>query len=163
MYMPKIVDPHVGFVSFQQALREGTITPTLCKGHSDLYMMMDEPEQGVQRLTYAVISGNLAKAYAVYIQAEDLEGHPCFGIGYATDEHYRNQGIATALISASMAELYKGIAPYLRKPGIYVEAIVSVANLASQSVAYRTLSTKPEQIKDSVSGEPALHYIKYFD
>lgn len=161
--MPAIVDPHIGFESFQQALRDGTIAPVLCEGHSDLYMVLDEPEQGVKRLTYAVISGASAKAYAVYIQAEDLEGKPCFGVGYATDGNYRNQGIATALVSESMAELYKGIAPHLRRPGIYVEAIVGVDNFASQKVASRTLSTEPEPTKDSVSGEPALHYVKYLD
>lgn len=159
--MPALVDPHVGFVSFQQALRDGAISPTLCGGHSDLYLMMDEPEEGVRRLTYAVISGNVAKAYAVYIQAQDLEGKPCFGVGYATDEKYRNQGVAGALVSASMTELHRGISPYLRAPGIYVEAIVGLDNPASQKVASRTLSTKPELIKDHYSGEPALHYIKY--
>lgn len=161
--MPTIVDPHIGFISFQQALRDRTIAPTLCAGHADLYVMMDVPEEGVRRLTYAIISDGSAKAYAVYIQAEDMEGKPCFGVGYATDEHYRGKGIATALVKASMAELYKGIARHLHSPGIYIEAIVGVDNLASQKVASRLLSAEPESIKDNVSGEPALHYVKFVD
>lgn len=93
--MASIVDPYIGFVSYQKALLDGSIRPTPCESHPELFVMHDEPEPGVQRLTYAFNSGTVSKAYAVYIQADFLDGKPCFGVGYATAEHFRNQGLAT--------------------------------------------------------------------
>jgi hypothetical protein len=155
-----IVDPHIGFVSYQQALLDGSIRPTPCESHPELFVMHDEPEPGVQRLTYAFNSGAVSKAYAVYIQADFLNGKPCFGVGYATAEQFRNQGLATEIVTASLKELHQGMAPHLREPGFYVEAIVGTDNPASQKVASRTLSDSPDSIKDDVSGLPALHYVK---
>ncbi|MBP2085312.1 MULTISPECIES: GNAT family N-acetyltransferase [Pseudomonas] len=158
--MPVIVDPHVGFLSFQEALRAGAIRPASCASHPDLYVFHDTPQPGVQRLTYALISGSLAKAYAVYVMAEPLNGKTCFGVGYATDADYRGQGLATELVKVSMAELQKGLAPKLRSPGFYVEAIVGADNIASQKIAARTLSDTPKPTTDKESGHPALQYVK---
>lgn len=158
--MSTIVDPHVGLISYQQALRDGSIRPVRCGSHPELFVMHDEPKQGVQRLTYAFNVGDVAKAYAVYIRADFLEGKPCFGVGYATAEQFRNQGLATEIVKASMEELRRGMERHLREPGFYVEAIVGLDNLASQKVAARSLSDTPESTIDRVSGKPALHYIK---
>lgn len=161
--MSAIVDPHIGFLSFQKALRKGIINPVFCEGHPELYVMHDEPEGGEPRLTYAFISGKVAKAYAVYIMAEALEGKPCLCLGYATDELYRNQGLATEIVKVSMEELRKAIAPQLREPGFYVEAIIGLDNLASQKVAARTLGGDPTRVIDAASGLPALRYVKFID
>lgn len=161
--MSAIVDPHVGFLSFQEALREGIINPVSCESHPELYVMHDEPAGGEPRLTYAFISGKVAKAYAVYILAEAMEGKPCFSVGYATDERYRDQGLATEIVKVSMEALRKGIAPQLSEPGFYVEAIVGLDNLASQKVAARTLSGEPDRVKDAASGLPAWRYAKFID
>ena len=158
--MPAIVDPHIGFVSFQEALRAGTIRPTPCTSHPELYVLHDTPEPGTQRLTYAFVTGSLAKAYAVYVLAEPLNGRPCFGVGYATDVEYRGQGLATKLVKASLVELEQGISPKLSAPGFYVEAIVGADNVASKKVATRTLSETPKSTKDKESGHPALQYVK---
>lgn len=158
--MPAIVDPHIGFVSFQEALRAGTIRLTPCTSHPELYMFHDTPELGTQRLTYAFVTGSLAKAYAVYVLAEPLNGRPCFGVGYATDVEYRGQGLATELVKASLVELEQGISPKLSAPGFYVEAIVGADNVASKKVATRTLSETPKSTKDKESGHPALQYVK---
>lgn len=158
--MAVMVDPHIGFVSFQEAVRAGTIQLAKCASHPDLYMFHDTPEPGVQRLTYALVAGDLAKAYAVYVLAEPLNGKPCFGVGYATDVEYRGQGVATEVVRLSMADLQKNMASKLRSPGFYVEAIIGADNLASQAVAVRTLNDKPKQTKDKESGQPALQYVK---
>lgn len=158
--MAVMVDPHIGFVSFQEAVRAGTIQLAKCASHPDLYMFHDTPEPGVQRLTYALVTGDLAKAYAVYVLAEPLNGKPCFGVGYATDVEYRGQGVATEVVRLSMADLQKNMASKLRSPGFYVEAIIGADNLASQAVAARTLNDKPKQTKDKESGQPALQYVK---
>ena len=158
--MPVIVDPHIGFVSFQEAVRTGIIQLAKCTTHPDLYIFHDTPEPGVQRLTYALVTETLAKAYAVYVLAEPLKGKPCFGVGYATDVEYRGKGLATEVVQASMADLQKNMTSKLRSPGFYVEAIIGADNLASQAVAARTLSDKPKQTKDKESGQPALQYVK---
>jgi len=158
--MASIVDPHMGFVSYQQALLDGSIRPTPCKSHPELFVMQDEPEPGAQRLTYAFNSGTVSKAYAVYTQEDFLNGKPCFGVGYATAEQFRNQGLATEIVMASMKELHQGMARHLREPGFYIEAIVGADNPASQKVASRTLSDSPDSILEDASGLPALHYIK---
>ncbi|RML67910.1 GNAT family N-acetyltransferase [Pseudomonas syringae] len=158
--MAAIANPHIGFVSYQAALRDGIIKPLRCYSHPDLYMMQDHPATGVLRITYAFHSGKVAKAYAVYIQADPIEGKPCFGVGYATAENYRNRGLATEILKASMEELRQGLSRHMPEPGFYVEAIVGVENQASQRVAARTLCDAPDAIEDSESGLPALHYIK---
>lgn len=158
--MPDIVDPQVGFVSFQQAYRDGRITPAKCESHPKLYMLHDTPSEGVQRLTYVFIADLVVKAYAVYVLAQPLDGKVCFGVGYATDPQCRGQGLATEVVRASMVELEKGINPKLLEPGFYVEAIVSIDNLASQKVAARTLDDSPKETTDKPSGRPALHYVK---
>jgi len=158
--MAVIVDPHIGFLSFQDAVRAGTIQLAKCASHPDLYMFHDTPKPGVQRLTYALVTEGLARAYAVYVLAEPLNGKPCFGIGYATDVEYRGQGVATEVVRVSMVDLQKNMASKLRSPGFYVEAIIGADNLASQAVAARTLSDKPKQTRDKESGQPALQYVK---
>ncbi|PJY97921.1 GNAT family N-acetyltransferase [Pseudomonas donghuensis] len=161
--MSVIVDPHIGFLSFQEAVRAGTIQLAKCDSHANLYMFHDTPKPGVQRLTYALVTGAMATTYAVYVLAEPLNGKPCFGLGYATDSEYRGQGLATEVVQASMAELQKNMAPRLRSPGFYVEAIIGADNLASQIVATRTLSGQPKQTTDKESGQPALQYVKLLD
>jgi len=158
--MPSLVDPHIGFVSYQQALTDRSIQPIPCDGYPELYVMQDEPESGDQRLTYAFIANRVVKAYAVYTQVDFWEGKPRFGVGYATAEQFRNHGFATEIVKASMKELHRGISQYLHEPGFYVEAIVGMENLASQKVAARTLTDMPETIVDGISGLPALYYIK---
>ncbi|MFK4131979.1 N-acetyltransferase [Pseudomonas luteola] len=159
--MTTLVDPHVGFVSFQQAIREGAIAPSKCDSHPDLYVFRDEPQRGVQRLTYAFIKDKQAKAYAVFVEAESMKGKPCFGLGYATDATLRGQGIATELVEISISELSKGLTPYLKSPGFYVEAIVGMDNPASQKVAAKAISDAPTITTESTTRKEALQYVKY--
>ncbi len=160
--MTAITDPNVGFLSYKQALREGTISPQRCDAHPHLFVMSDQPQKGVHRLTYTFITGKKAKAYAVFLVSDPIEGKPCFGVGYATDEAYRNQGLATKILKASIKEMRDKLAPRLQKSGFYIEAIVGLDNLVSQKVAARVLQSDPKQTIDSASGLPALHYVKYF-
>ncbi|MHC2144822.1 GNAT family N-acetyltransferase [Pseudomonas sp. 210_17 TE3656] len=158
--MPSIVDPHVSFLTFQKAVREGQIKLSPCAGHPDLHVMSDELEDGTPRLTYALISGSHAKAYAVYFLDKSMNGKPCFEVGYATDDQLRNQGLATEVVKASISDLYGGMSRHLPTPVFYVEAIVGRDNLASQKVAARVLNAEPDEITDKVSGLPAFHYVK---
>lgn len=42
--MPEMVDPHIGMVSFQQALKAGEIKVVRGDFDRDVYVFLDEPE-----------------------------------------------------------------------------------------------------------------------
>lgn len=158
--MSQMTDPHVGLVSFQEALQDGRIHPTACNKQPQLVVLHDDAE-GTPRLTYALIEGGIVKATAAYVNVEPIVGIPCFGLGYAVGEPFRKQGLAYDIVEASIDELRHGFRKHI--PQFYIEAIVSVDNLASNKVASRLLTANPDSITDEVSGEPAFHYVRLID
>lgn len=98
-------------------------------------------------------------AFVVFALCEPIEGTPCFAIGYAVPEAYRNQGRAKKAISAAIAEMQNGFGR-LGYSVFYVEAIVGLDNKASQRVAEQVISDKPVAVTDQVSGLPALQYLR---
>lgn len=158
--MASIVDPHVGFVSFKQAVKDGDVTLVPCAGYSDLFFMTDNPEDGEPRLTYGRIVDGVVQGYAVYVHTDPLEGNYCFSVGYATDIEHRGKGVATQLLKDTMQELYKGMQPHLGEHGLCVDALVGLDNPASQRVAAKVFDVEPERTSDNESGEPALWYVK---
>lgn len=161
--MPAMTDPHVGLISFQKALLSGTIKPKRCKLRRELYFHRDRPQPETIRLTYAMIVGREVKAFAVYVEAEPNEGKRCFGVGYAVAVPYRGQGLAKAMLSSSMEEFGHLLIAELSEPGYYLEAIIGVDNERSNNVAKQLISMQPDEIFDSESGLPALHYITLID
>lgn len=155
--MSQMTDPHVGLISFQEAFSDGRIQPTPCAKQPQLVILHDDAE-GTSRLTYALIENGVVKAMAVYVNVEPINGVPCFGLGYAVAKPFRKQGLAYDIVEASIDEIGYGFRKHL--PQFYVEAIVSVDNLASNKVALRLLNDKPDSITDKLSGEPAFHYIR---
>lgn len=156
--MSGITDPHLALLSFQKALISGTIKPKRCKVRRELYYLRDKPTPETIRMTYAMVVGRQVKALAIYMENEPYEGKRCFGIGYAVAVHYRGQGLAKAVVEASLDEF----AMMLRKdlvPGFFVEAIVDVNNAPSNRVAEQFFS-EPTLTRESESGLPAYHYIK---
>jgi hypothetical protein len=75
---------------------------------------------------------------------------------------YRVRGsrsLATETVTAAFAELQQG----LKRGGIKrfcVEAMIDVSNVMSQRVAVKTISDKPVETPDSISGLPALRYVR---
>ncbi|UPT63342.1 MAG: GNAT family N-acetyltransferase [Hyphomonadaceae bacterium JAD_PAG50586_4] len=153
-----MTDPTDALVSFQQALTAGQIT--LVRGELDknIYVHSDRPN-GELRLTYATLNGKVVTALVLFVNSDPLDGAPCFNLGYAVPDAFRNQGRAKALVLAAIAELRNG----LSRNGITkfsVEAIIDASNVPSQRVAEHALSATATPITDSVSGLPALHYVK---
>ncbi len=157
--MPAITDPHTGLISFQKALLSGTIKPKRCKTQRELYFLRDKPTPDTVRLTYAMIVGRQVKAMATYIEAEPNEGKRCFGVGYTVAIPFRGQGLAKAVLSSSLKEFKGLLEAELSEPGFYLEAIIGVDNERSHRVVKQIISQEPNEISDSESGLPALHYI----
>lgn len=94
--MASITDPSTGLQSFQQALLQGTIQLERGALDRDLYVHFDKAN-GERRLTYVRLEGKIVTAFVNFVQCDRIEGKPCFGIGYAVPEAYRNQGRAKEL------------------------------------------------------------------
>lgn len=157
--MPAMSDPFIGLSSFQKALISGSIKPKRCRVRRELYYLRDRPTPDTIRMTYAMIIGRQVKAMAIYIETEPNEGKRCFGVGYAVAVPFRGQGLAKAVVTSSLEEFTLMITPQLPEPGFYLEAVVGIDNERSKNVARQLINQTPEEIVDSESGLPALHYI----
>ena len=103
--------------------------------------------------------GETLTALVMLVENGSIEGKPCFQIGYAVPEAYRNHGRAKSAVNAAIADLQYELSR-VRVPEFYVEAFVQTDNKASQSVAGRTISTSPVAVIDEVSGLPAFRYVR---
>jgi hypothetical protein len=153
--MPSMVDPHIGLLSYQQALLQGAVHPEPGRVHPELTLFVDDVPTG-KRLTYALHDGMTVKATAVYVMNGRSEGKPYFQVGYAVAENFRNQGIAQKILRLSIEEMSAGFKKVI--PAFYVEAVVSKKNLASLRVAQKVIGGEPEEITDKESGEKAQRY-----
>jgi ribosomal protein S18 acetylase RimI-like enzyme len=157
--MPSMTDPTDGMVSFQQALIDGTIDLRPGELDPDIFVHADEPTPGVLRITYVRLDGQTVKAFASVVGVERLDGLPCFQLGVAVPVAYRNRGYAKSVLRSAIAELQHGLARN-RIPSFYIEGIVGADNEPSKRASAATISSNPTAITDSVSGLPALHYIR---
>ncbi|WP_370198613.1 GNAT family N-acetyltransferase [Bradyrhizobium diazoefficiens] len=153
-----MTDPSTALTSFQQALLGGEIE--LQRGALDpnLYVYSDNPE-GVARLTYVRLDGKTVTAFASFVICDPIDGTPCFQLGYAVPEAYRNRGHAKDVVTAAIAEMRHGF-KRAGIPAFHVEAIVGADNAASLRVAEQTISTSPTAITDQFSGVPAFQYVR---
>jgi hypothetical protein len=157
-----MTDPYEGLTSFQQALLNGEISLRSGEVHPDLYLHVDYPNPNVPRFTYVRLDGQMVTALAMITPAEPMDGLRCFQAGVAVPEAHRGKGHAKSIVAAAIAELKHGLA----RNGIrsfYVKAIVSIDNEPSKRVARSTICEAPSGITDSVSGLPALHYVRKID
>ena len=97
-------------------------------------------------------------ALVVFALCEPIEGTPCFNIGYAVPEAYRNQGRAKEAISAAISEMQHGFGRLGHL--FYVEAIVGADNKPSQRVAEQVIAETPVASTDQISGLPAFQYVR---
>jgi hypothetical protein len=103
--------------------------------------------------------GRTLTALVMFAQSGMEDGHPVFNIGYAVPETYRGRGLAKSTLVAALAELTNGLAS-AGIPMIHVEAVIDVDHGISQRVANAIFDEAPTTITDSVSGLPALLYIR---
>lgn len=154
-----MTDPSDALRSFQQVILTGSMS--LQRGALDpnLFVHLDQPNDRA-RFTYVRLNGTTVMALVIFALTEPMEGLPCFQVGYAVPEAYRNKGYAKSIVQAAMAELKHGLCRSHPNAEFYVEAVVGTDNVASNRVAALTISTTPHPITDEVSGSPAFHYTR---
>ena len=155
--MAEMTNPYTALLSYQAAHKEGRVRPQPCALHSDLFVLMDDAN-GSARVSYALIERGVVKAIAIFIAGARIDQVPLFDMGYAVDERFRCQGIASRLTEQSLSEMRAGFGRHM--PRFYIQAVVGTTNVASQKVASRLFEDAPEAITDSVSEQPALAYLR---
>ncbi|MGV1963581.1 GNAT family N-acetyltransferase (plasmid) [Agrobacterium tumefaciens] len=156
-----MTDPSDVLKSFQTALSSGEIRLQRCELNPEMYVLLDHPN-GEPRFTYVTLAGRTVTALAMFVVSSPIEGVPCFHMGYAVPEAYRNQGRAKRIVEAAIAELKNGFSrANIRK--FHVEAVIGEDNHASRHVAEVAISKTPIAITDEVSGLPAFHYVRKVD
>lgn len=152
-----IADPMVSLNELQKAIRRGMPTrPT--EAGTTIRLVVDKPA-GVHRYSYAKIEHGRVKSIAILVHHEPINGIPCFNLGYAVPDAYRNRGWAKDILEKAIEEMRRGLG---RNGGtsFYVEAVVSRDNIPSQHVASKVISGSPVEGIDSESGEPILAYTR---
>ncbi len=99
-----MTDPTNALRSFQRLLLTGTIELEPGRLDKNLYSFVDEVD-GTTRFTLVRLEGKTVTALVMFAQDGAIEGKPCFAIGYAVPEAYRNQGRAREIVKAALAEM----------------------------------------------------------
>lgn len=148
--MASFVDPTSALNQLQNQLENKQLPLDRSSPRSDLFVLRDEPNQK-PRFTYLSTEKNTIKSIAMFVLVEPYKGLPCFQIGYAVAESYRNHGLATQTVKAAINELIHGLSVHNITP-IYLEAVVQADNTVSQRVMEKTLTGDFVEIIDSFSG-----------
>lgn len=156
--MPNMTDPFSALVSFQAAFKNGKIDLQQGEIDKDIYVHQDAP-LGKPRLTYVKFENKSVCAFANFSICDPVDAIPCFQIGYAVPEKYRNKGKAKDIVTSAISELKAGLVRNGAKR-FYIEAIISADNLPSQHVAKSCISTSAIAITDELSGQPAFQYLR---
>lgn len=159
IHMP-LPDLEDALASFKRALKKGEISLRPCESDLSLFMHVDRPTGDEMRMTYARLQGNDVTVMISVLPDRPYEGKPCFGLGCAVPQRFRGRGRAAEATVAVMKEMRQGFA----KAGItsfYVEAVISIENVASQRTAAKAIAHKPvaEDI-DKDAGVPVVQYVR---
>jgi hypothetical protein len=157
-FSAKMTDPSHALESFQQALLHGGIQLQPGVLDREIHVSFDQPNGG-SRFTYVRLEGTTVTAFVELAPCEPIDGTPCFSIGYAVPQAYRNQGRAKDAIRAALSEMQHGLGR-IGLSVFYVEAIVEADNKPSQRVAEQVISDTPIAVTDQVSGLPAFQYVR---
>ncbi len=152
-----MTDPSNALQSFQQLFLTGKIQLEAGRLDTKLYSYVDKMD-GTTRFTLVRLEGKTVTAFVVFAQDGTIEGKPCFAIGYAVPEAYRNQGRAKEIVRAALAEMQGAFRRLY--PEFYVVAIVGADNKFSQRVAEQAICNAPVAVTDKISGLPALQYVR---
>lgn len=153
--MTSMTNPMDALISLQSAVHNG-VPLTGCSTHADIKMFVDRPN-GRYRFTFVKMKSSIIIAFVTYVFESPNGDVPRVNIGYAVPPEYRNMGLATEIVKKSVDE----VKAEFNRNGIrtfYVEAVISVDNVASKRVAEKLLSQDFEEIIDDVSGEKAFYY-----
>jgi predicted acetyltransferase len=152
-----MTDPANALQSFQQFILTGKIRLEPGRLDKNLNSYVDEVD-GTTRFTLVRLEGKTVTAFVVFARDGTIEGKPCFAIGYAVPEAYRNQGRAKEIIKAAIAEMQGAFRRLY--PEFFVVAIVGADNKPSQRVAEQVISDTRVAVTDQVSGLPAFQYLR---
>jgi hypothetical protein len=147
-----MTDPHDALPSLQAAFAAKRLHLNRCSFDSGMWVHQDTAN-GKVRVTYIRNEGRTVVAFATFVLGQPFEGAPCFDAGWAVPTSHRRQGLATRTVKAALIELTAGFGPY---GPFWIEAVVGMNNLASQTVAERGMRVVSVPMTDSVSGLPAL-------
>lgn len=150
-------DLHGALVSFQAALQKGELALSKCAVHKDLQYMIDDAG-GTPRITYARVIDGTVQAIVVFLPVEAYQKQKCMQVGYAVAPQFRKRGIAAETLKQSLVEIQNGFKNKMKS--FFVEAVVSVDNIASKKIAERIISPEYKQIADKASGQPALQFFR---
>ncbi|PPQ36640.1 GNAT family N-acetyltransferase [Rhodopila globiformis] len=156
--MARTIDPHDALMLFQQALSRGEIPLRRGTVDQELFCCIDHPD-GKARLSYMRIEDGLLTTLVMLADNGCIDGKPCFQIGYAVPEAYRNQGRARSAVKVAIADVRHELSR-VGVPAFYVEAFVGIGNEASQRVAVETISPRPVAVTDELSRLPAFRYVR---
>jgi hypothetical protein len=113
-----MTDPLNALQSFQQVFLTGGMELQPGALDSDLYLNLDDAD-GVTRFTYVKLQGKTVTAFVIFGACAPIEGRPCFAIGYAVPEAYRNQGRAKEAVRAALAEMQRSAGVSTASQGLY--------------------------------------------
>ena len=153
-----MTDPLDALLSFQQALLNGEIRLHAGELDPELYVHASQSGDAPQ-FTYVRLQGLMVKGFVVMAMTEPKDDLPCFQASVAIPEAYRGQGSAKNILEAAMAELKNGLSRN-NAHSLYVEVIAGDDNEACKRLAESTISKTPVAVRDDVSGEPALQYVR---
>jgi RimJ/RimL family protein N-acetyltransferase len=158
-----MADPLNALKSLQEEMdaHNPLVQPIRCERDKRLFYLIDEPSDGVLRLSYLRKNGLIVTALVQFIEADNYNGLPCYSIGYAVPDAYRGRGWAKDVVVSALAE-FKFFARH-RLKRFYVEAVVSTKNIASQHVATAALGNNPKTGTDQGSGLPVFQYLLLVD
>lgn len=153
----KIAGSMDALVSLQRGVRRCVPTQR-CDLSPRVRVILDQPS-GVLRYTYARIEHVRVIALSLFVRHEPIDDVPCFNLGYAVPEAYRNRGWASEIVEQAIQELRQGFGQHGAK-SFYAEAVVGKNNLSSLRVASKVISNISVEGTDSESGEPVFAYTR---
>jgi hypothetical protein len=157
--MASMTDPTDALMSFQQAFLDGEIRLQRAELDPDLFVFADTPGPGLYRYSYVRLDDRTVKAFVNAMPAGFIDKLPCFQLGVAVPVKYRNKGLARSTLAAAIAEMKNGFSR-AGFPSFYVEGIVGMDNEPSKKASAAAISATPTAVTDSVSGLPALQYLR---
>lgn len=156
--MGELTDPTPALKSLQELLLAGDMPPAQRGALHPHVCLIVDTLHGPVRFTYFTFERRVITAFAMLAHVEPMQGLNCFQLGCAVPAQYRKQGRGLAIVRAAIDEFGNGFGR-MGAPTFYIEAVVGTDNPASQRIAAAAISAEPRSITDSVSGQPALHYV----
>jgi GNAT superfamily N-acetyltransferase len=156
-----MIDPSIPLKSFEKAVNKKDKALTIRLSELDLTyrIVFDNPEPDVTRITIGKFWGRNLIGYVQVVPAEDIEGVPAFGLGWAVSESHQRKGYGKQIVEQAVIE----VKDLFAKKGLHdfwLEAIVGDTNKASNKVAVHSFGPHVKHSFDTNSGAPIFQYWK---